>query len=395
MDTFVVKLLSASLLWIISLCFGVALPYLLWKISSNNQRKDFENSDEGSDQDANESENLIVYGNINRCHSPTGRWNRVASWIRVKFTSGSFFSLVNCLCGGVFLGVSLLDLMPQSRAAVTAVLEQSKTVTSYPVAEFIVSLGLLLVMIIENVVTEFIPSNNSRTSSYSSERDSRTRVEEEHVIGSDLELSVSSYRMYVLVVTLSLHSIFEGLAIGLQKEISTLIQLLIAICVHKAVLSFGIGLPLFETLGRVGKLHTAMICSIIFCTASPLGCFAGAFVSTDRFNSSPGASIASALLQCLATGTFLYVTFVEVIPREFSHHAKHGSKSKHPPRKRNDLAGDSNDSALAGHSDDLAEVSISNSRRSSVSKTQTKKSQVLKLLALLIGFAIASSLQFL
>jgi len=44
-----------------------------------------------------------------------------------------------------------------------------------------------------------------------------------------------------LIIALTFHSLFEGFAIGLQKELGQLMSIFIAVVVHKAVMAFSLG----------------------------------------------------------------------------------------------------------------------------------------------------------
>ena len=150
-------------------------------------------------------------------------------------------------------------------------------------------------------------------------------------------------RSVVLIALLSVHSVFEGLALGLEATVSYVIQLLVAISVHKSLISFSLGIKLFETF-TPNKVNIAVICALIFCTASPLGCAIGILMTLGNEDSNwhpsdvimnepnltsqlttaattqvTATAYAAAIMECLATGTFLYVTFIEVIPLEFAH----------------------------------------------------------------------------
>uniref|UniRef100_H2XKL0 Uncharacterized protein n=1 Tax=Ciona intestinalis TaxID=7719 RepID=H2XKL0_CIOIN len=240
-------------------------------------------------------------------------------------------SVINCFCGGLFLGICLLELLPESRAGVTKALTSYGIVTSFPVTEFMIGAGLLLVMFIDHAVSDVCARRNtSQSNDYDVMNEQRTRDDEVNA-GGDVThsrrssaaslrhvdvTSSESIRTLMLIGMLSIHSIFEGLALGLEVNVSALIQLLLAVSVHKGVLAFGLGLRLFEAFAH--KLSTALACAIIFCSASPLGCVVGIFLTPT--SPQPNATVpVSAVLECLATGTFLYVTFIEVIPSEFSH----------------------------------------------------------------------------
>ena len=191
---------------------------------------------------------------------------------------------------------------------------------------------------------------------------SHENVDEENIImdnDSDVDIvekleAHDPIRSIVLVAMLSVHSIFEGLALGLETTISNLVQLFIAISIHKSVLSFGLGMKLFETF-TPGHVKIAVIGIFLFCSGSPLGSVIGILISLNPGNNSgsesgnnttanpfsstepiplndvSGTMYATAILECLATGTFLYLTFIEVIPNEFSHD-NHGEVEKRNER---------------------------------------------------------------
>lgn len=52
---------------------------------------------------------------------------------------------------------------------------------------------------------------------------------------------------FVLMIALSVHSIFEGLALGLQKDMNNVISMLVAILVHKGAASSSLGISLVKT----------------------------------------------------------------------------------------------------------------------------------------------------
>lgn len=365
-------MLCGTVLWAISVLFGVLLPYIFWRLSPKSGRFSRIRNDGGtSDLERHEQDSSSDHS------SNSSSCIRCITALRSKLSNSNFSSIVYCVCGGVFLGVSLLDLLPDSREAVTNALNMLKVHPEYPIAEFMIGIGLLLVMLIENVMFVCLQKSNARNSN---------REQNQEPGHCELDSKVTVYRMFILVVTLSVHSVFEGLAIGLQDSVSTLTQLAIAIAIHKAVIAFGVGLPLFETLGVLDKLKTAVFCAMIFCAASPIGCYIGAFITEKSYEENVGSDIAKAVLQCLATGTFLYVTFMEVIPKEFSHH-EHGD---HVGQSHNESV-----HTVTGDIENHANGGIPNVTVTSVQEQPKACAQMLKFAALMFGFGIASGLGFL
>jgi len=126
-----------------------------------------------------------------------------------------------------------------------------------------------------------------------------------------------SIRSVVLLLALSLHSLFEGVAIGLQNTIVQLIALSVGITVHGCLVAFALGMALTSqnssyrsTVVRFGAIYSVMV---------PGGIGVGMAIGTVR---GFVGRLVSGLLQALTAGTFIYVIFVEIFPNEMdrSHH---------------------------------------------------------------------------
>lgn len=52
---------------------------------------------------------------------------------------------------------------------------------------------------------------------------------------------------FILMLALSIHSIFEGLALGLSTNVASCLNMVIAICIHKAAASLSLGISLIKT----------------------------------------------------------------------------------------------------------------------------------------------------
>uniref|UniRef100_T1II12 Uncharacterized protein n=1 Tax=Strigamia maritima TaxID=126957 RepID=T1II12_STRMM len=181
-------------------------------------------------------------------------------------------SFLSCFGGGVFLAASLLDLLPDVRVVFEDIKHEFNIETNFPLVEFVVSIGFFIVFIIEQVVLAYkenseqiTPSERERlisqpVSSYNSIDDGsfaaptsiNKTVEGEHD-HSSLILSLhedpsshSTLRTMILLTALSLHSIFEGLAIGLQSVVQSLLQLLLAVVIHKGIIALSLGVNLTQ-----------------------------------------------------------------------------------------------------------------------------------------------------
>jgi len=121
-------------------------------------------------------------------------------------------------------------------------------------------------------------------------------------------------RSVVLLLALSLHSLFEGVAIGLQNTIMQLIGLSVGITVHGCLVAFALGMALasqhsssHSTVVRFGGVYSVMV---------PSGIGIGMAIGTVR---GFVGRLISGLLQALTAGTFIYVIFVEIFPNEIDH----------------------------------------------------------------------------
>lgn len=128
-------------------------------------------------------------------------------------------------------------------------------------------------------------------------------------IGND-DLVVSSIRGLLIVMALSVHELFEGLAVGLESTTSNVWYMFGSVAAHKVVIAFCIGVELM-----VHKTKNWLMVTYIFVYAivSPLGIGIGIWLSNA--NDSEAYEVASVILQGLASGTLLYVIFFEILAK--------------------------------------------------------------------------------
>ncbi|KAL8606900.1 hypothetical protein ACOMHN_048696 [Nucella lapillus] len=285
-------------------------------------------------------------------------------------------SFLSCFAAGVFLATCFLDLLPSVRKRLITVLFEMNILTGFPLAEFIMSAGLFFILIVEQIVLLVKESRsadsevrrpllgkandrrdieNASDTSYGEDHEflrsdhSITGISDQPDIGSveDLrqpENSVMStnrqrsdsnlsghhhhhhhhhdhdglqnhspLRALMMVLALSLHSVFEGLAVGLQPSTGQVLGIFAALVLHKSILSFSIGMSLVQS-----RLSTKVCVKSIFFFSStaPVGVAVGILIM--RFGASTTSNLADGILTGIASGTFLYMTFFEVLPAEFN-----------------------------------------------------------------------------
>jgi len=182
----------------------------------------------------------------------------------------------------------------------------------YPYGELIISLGFFLVFLLESLALQCCPGT------------AETPKVQEQELGTAHELAPHShgplsspsggpFRALILLLSLSFHSVFEGLAVGLQLTVASTVQLCLAVLAHKGIVVFGVGLRLVQ----VGtKSRWAVLSILSLALMSPLGLAIG--LAVPQGDSKAGQGLAQSVLEGMAAGTFLYVTFLEILPRELA-----------------------------------------------------------------------------
>jgi zinc transporter 1/2/3 len=127
------------------------------------------------------------------------------------------------------------------------------------------------------------------------------------------ESMVGGLRRFLVVVALSFHSVFEGLAIGLQHTQRDVWYLFTAVSIHACAILFCIGLELVTSGIRLLNL---VLYVVILSLVSPLGVVIGILVTVNSSTEGPVQDLVVAVLQGIAGGTILYITFFEVLDRE-------------------------------------------------------------------------------
>ena len=123
---------------------------------------------------------------------------------------------------------------------------------------------------------------------------------------------VGVLRLSLLYAGVSVHSLFEGVALGVQTDQLRIFHLLFATLFHEALVAFAVGIA----VGRQQlSLSRAIKCVLLFSGAVPAGIVLGLLA---QLVPAPAGGAASAVLQSLSTGVLLHVTFLQLIPAELA-----------------------------------------------------------------------------
>ena len=249
-------------------------------------------------------------------------------------TRQRFLSLCNCFAGGAFFATCLLDLLPMIRDKYQQAFSLAGIHTVFPVAEFTTCAGFFLVLIVEQIVHSFNDSSllhgSHGSQSHNEPLLGRSAEDEDGGFYSSssspfrpqqrkkTKAVESGFRVYILILALSMHSIFEGLALGLITDVDRLVQIAAAVVIHKSIIGFSLSVNMVQ---HEMATKTVVKSVILFSLVSPIGTAIG--MTVLRNSTEQSSSLASCILQGIANGTFLHVTFFEIFQREL---AERGSR---------------------------------------------------------------------
>ncbi|CAN2387303.1 ZIP Zinc transporter [Pristimantis euphronides] len=243
---------------------------------------------------------------------------------RITGTYEFIICLISSFAAGIFLGACLLHVVSDALTDIATELSY----INYPMGELILSLGFFFVLFVERVVLQIsmrfqnsnqdgLPLPTTSTSpdaKFSEKSDPPSEIailpEDPHNHIHPTLYSLSSFRSLILFCSLSIHSVFEGLAIGLQSKYASALQIAIAVLIHKGIIVFSLSLKLIQSMTTPVWLAVYIV---IFSLMSPIGITIGIVVTLKK---STVVSLVQAILEGISSGTFVYVTFLEILPSE-------------------------------------------------------------------------------
>jgi solute carrier family 39 (zinc transporter), member 1/2/3 len=176
------------------------------------------------------------------------------------------FPMGEAIACGVFLGAGLIHMLGDSAQEFIAL------GYDYPFAFLIAGASFLGLLLLEHMGNEL----------------------EAHHEGN------STHMALLATVMLSIHSLFEGAAVGISGDILTATVLGFAIIAHKWAASFSLALQINKSNL---KFNTGLMCFLIFAVMTPVGILLG-----DAVNETTGAyHLLTPIFSALAAGTFLYI----------------------------------------------------------------------------------------
>lgn len=273
------------------------------------------------------------------------------------FGSYRVLSICNCLAGGVFLTTCFLGLIPSAQRKFDHIYEKLSVQNNYPITEAVVLAGFYMILIFERIMSAVQEFGCKKDNSYLFEMDQLSQQRRGRHDSSDSEDEIDLFEMQptkpmlhrengkvgpllkkknsknwdsghghshlqdingrnlgralIVLMALSIHSVFEGMALGVEKDQKNAIYLIIAILAHETLAAFALGANMVKN-GVSGKVF--VFYATVFSLTIPVGISIGLVINVNESNS---AKIAAAVTQALAAGVFIFVTFFEIFGHEF------------------------------------------------------------------------------
>ena len=108
-----------------------------------------------------------------------------------------------------------------------------------------------------------------------------------------------------------MHAIFEGIALGLSKEFSATLNIMLALILHKPAASFSLGVSITKSFKSENDVKKGILLLSLFALATPIGIMLGMALQHS-------SDMVEIIFSSFAGGTFLYISASEVIVEEFS-----------------------------------------------------------------------------
>jgi len=233
----------------------------------------------------------------------------------------NFFSCLTSFGGGVILTSCLTHMLPDVNEVLAEALENKTFPNSgLPVGEILVLAGFFMIYMLEEVVHLVLvktghikpdgdePTQKSKVASGHGHSHDAVDV---HSEGKEEGIQAMA-RGFLVVLALSIHDLFEGVALGVARRESSVWFLLLAFASHKWVIAGTLGLKWARSALRP---LVAVVYMSVFCFVSPIGVGVGMALTSPE-QEGELTTTALIVLQGLATGSLLYVVFFEILEKE-------------------------------------------------------------------------------
>ncbi len=196
----------------------------------------------------------------------------------------TLFTLSDAWASGIFLGAALFHMYPDADIS----FRQLYPNLNYPLASLICMIGFLFLLMVERSVV--------RVSHFEFNNDKNNPI-----------------TAIVLLVVLSIHSLIEGSALGVNTIFNSAIVIYFAILAHKGSASFALAVNLHRT--SLSK-RTIKWFIILFSFMTPIGI--GVASALEHILELQSATLMTAVFNALAAGTFLYIGMRHLLEEKYA-----------------------------------------------------------------------------
>lgn len=184
----------------------------------------------------------------------------------------------DAFASGVFLGAAFIHLLPDAESSFASVCPS----VHYPLAQLVCIITFLILFVLEKGIKNKSAQNSAFHNNNST--------------------------AYLLVFLLSIHSLIEGAAIGINTNIVDASLIFFAVIAHKGSESFALS----ANLNRYSlPIKTVKNIVIFFSFITPLGILFASL--TNQLLSNHTGMATAAILNSIAAGTFLYIGITHVL----------------------------------------------------------------------------------
>lgn len=218
----------------------------------------------------------------------------------------------------------------------------------YPWVATLACCALLTIYFLENILMKFVVHAKTRgemdvaitaeesmlnasehATNYGSDDQQLNKHHHDHHHGKMSKTSLTLFLNAIVIwISLSVHSVFEGLGLGAADDVGEMWSLFAAIMAHKFVAAFALGIIIEQGFRKIDPSkfwrNTAgtIFLVISFAIATPVGIAIGIGITESGASSeNNGWLVAESCLLALAAGAFLHVSLFEVLG---SHNHSHG-----------------------------------------------------------------------
>ncbi|KYM76593.1 Zinc transporter ZIP3 [Atta colombica] len=262
----------------------------------------------------------------------------LAKWLKWDMSSQNprsmkTMSILLGFGGGVLFSTTFLHLIPEVSEGVENLIESGKIPQlSFSLADMLACTGFFIMYLVEESVHTYLRKRQMTRQDFNKKdvnlstnelvengqiqscaSNGHAHTGHSHlpaIMTSNDDFVITSLRGLLIVLGLSVHELFEGLAIGLESSANHVWYMFLAVASHKFVIAFCIGVELIASRTRP---YLSVIYTCTFAVVSPLGIGIGMALQTHGTQKKILLSLFFSLSQGLASGTLLFVVFFEIL----------------------------------------------------------------------------------